>query len=62
MSLEAQSASALSRDPSLNALWFDGAWYNWGDLRAIADEINRLLDAAGLGARDPVGFLPRNRP
>ena len=62
MSLEEQSASALARDPALNALSFGGEWYSWGDLRAIADETNRLLDAAGLGARDPVGFLPRNRP
>ena len=62
MTLEEQSAAALARDPSLNALSFEGEWYSWGDLRAIADETDRLLDAAGLGARDPVGFLPRNRP
>ena len=62
MTLEDQSAAALAREPSLNALAFQGEWYSWGDLRAIADEANRLLDAAGLDARDPVGFIPRNRP
>ncbi len=62
MTLEEQSASALARDPSLNALAFGGRWYSWGELRDTADETNRLLDAAGLGPRDPVGFLPRNRP
>ncbi len=62
MTLEEQSAAALARDPSLNALAFADHWYSWGDLRAIADEINRLLDAAGVGERDPVGFVPRNRP
>ncbi len=62
MSLEGQSASALLRNPSLNALLFNGRWHSWGELREIADGTNRLLDAAGLGARDPIGFLPRNRP
>lgn len=62
MTLEEQSAAALARDPSLNALAFGGKWYSWGDLRAIADATNRLLDEAGIAARDPVGFIPRNRP
>jgi acyl-CoA synthetase (AMP-forming)/AMP-acid ligase II len=55
-------AAVLALDPESPALEFEGRWSTWGDLSTTADEVDRLLAGAGLGAGAPVGLLLRNRP
>ena len=56
------AANALARLPSRPAIEFDGRWYNWGELRHVADRINDLLNDSGIPAGASVTFIPRNRP
>jgi len=51
-----------SLDSSAPALEFEGRWYTWGELRAVALETDRVLSEAGLGAGAPVGVFLRNSP
>src|SRR5262245_10694606 len=60
--LEELSARALERPATQAALEFQGRWFNWGDLRRVADRLRQLLDASGVGPAAPVAFVPRNRP
>ena len=41
---------------------FEQRWYSWGELRAVGDEVARLLTAAGVTEGQTVAFAPRNRP
>ena len=62
MTLEEQCRAALARDPGQAAIEYRNRWLTWGQLSEIADQVNRLLDEAGIEPRDPIGFAPRNRP
>lgn len=53
---------ALSRDPARRALEFDGHWYNWGDIRQVADAVATLIESAGVAPLAPIGLVARNRP
>ncbi len=53
---------ALARDATLPAIEFERRWFTWGEMRAVADRVNGLLDASGVDARTPIAFVPRNRP
>ena len=56
------AAKTLARDSHGQAIEFEGRWYTWGDLRAVADGITRLLDASGVGRGGPVALISRNHP
>lgn len=53
---------ALARNPAQPAVEYEGRWTGWGELRALADTLRVSLAATGAGARQPVAFIPRNRP
>jgi acyl-CoA synthetase (AMP-forming)/AMP-acid ligase II len=60
--VQAVTAEALAREPSRQALEFNGRWYGWGELKGVADRIDGLLDAARVDVCAPVAFIARNRP
>lgn len=60
--LEDLTEQALARDPTHQSIEFQGRWFTWGDIRKIADEMGRLIDASGASPKAPIAFVPRNRP
>jgi long-chain acyl-CoA synthetase len=60
--LEQLSARALAREPSQPAIEFQGRWLSWGEIRQVADQVGRLIEASGADSQTPVAFVPRNRP
>ncbi len=60
--LDTLIASALAGDGEKVALHFKGSEVRWAYLKRVADEVERLLEAAGLGEAQQIGFVPRNRP
>jgi long-chain acyl-CoA synthetase len=60
--LQGLAASALARENGGQAIEFDGRWYTWGELSAVADELARLLDASGVASTGPVALISRNHP
>lgn len=60
--LQQLAAKTLARDSAGQAIEFEGRWYTWGDLRAVADEVNRLLTAGGILASGQVSLISRNHP
>jgi len=61
-SLQELAARALQRDPQGQAIQFEGRWYAWSELRAVAEGVNGLLAAGGIAARGPVCLISRNHP
>lgn len=61
-SLADLAGQALARDAALPAIEFEHLWFDWGDLRRVADAVRAALDASGIGPEAPVAFVPRNRP
>ena len=55
-------ADALDRPGGTQVVEFEGRWYDWNDLRIVADKIAGLLTEAGVADDAPVTFIPRNRP
>ncbi|WP_348673808.1 fatty acid--CoA ligase family protein [uncultured Abyssibacter sp.] len=60
--LEEMCTAALNASPEQDALAFGEHWYSRGRMRALADRLAALLDAAGAPADAPVAFAPRNHP
>ncbi|MFT4025488.1 MAG: fatty acid--CoA ligase family protein [Novosphingobium sp.] len=60
--LQQLAVKTLARDSAGQAIEFEGHWYTWGDLRAVADEVNRLLAASGILPTGPVALISRNHP
>lgn len=60
--LQELAAETLTRDAQAPAIDFDGRWYTWGELQAVADEVARLLGASGVAATAPVSLISRNHP
>ncbi len=54
--------TVLKLDPASTAVEFHGTSITWADLRAAADQIERLLQDAGIERDAPVGWAARNRP
>jgi acyl-CoA synthetase (AMP-forming)/AMP-acid ligase II len=60
--LSERIAAILDLDPSAPALEFDARWYSWRDLASTAADVDRAVQAAGVGEGAAVGVLLRNRP
>lgn len=60
--LEEMAGEALRRDPSRVALEFEEREHSWGELQAIARQVQSGLDGSGADRRAPVAFVARNRP
>lgn len=60
--LDTLIASALAGDGEKVALHFKGTEVRWSYLSKVANEVQSLLKAAGLGESHQIGFVPRNRP
>ena len=60
--LDAQCLRAIHNPAEQQALEYQEHWHTWGEMRVVADEVRRLLAAAGASAGAPVAFAPRNRP
>lgn len=54
--------SVLDLDPSAIAIEYQGVSISWAELRTATDDIERLLQAAGVEREAPVGWAARNRP
>lgn len=54
--------SALQREAGQPALGYAGRWHGWGDLRQLAEGVEKALADAGVAPRAPLAFIPRNRP
>lgn len=53
---------ALDRDPAIELIEFEHRWHTIGEVRWLGEEVNALIDRAGVDARAPIAFVPRNRP
>ncbi len=60
--LDQMAAEALSRDPDTPAIEFREEQFFWGDMRRVADHLNRALDASGVEAGARIALVARNRP
>ena len=61
-SLQELAGKALQHDPQSQAIEFEGQWYTRGELRSVADRVNKLLAASGIAANGPVCLISRNHP
>ena len=52
----------LTIDPSAPALEHNRQWYSWGDLGAVIDAVDALLEANGIGSGTRIGGILRNTP
>ena len=57
-----QARHALSSLPSRQAVEYQGRWFCWSDLSAVADSVTRILAEDGLSHGASIAFVPRNRP
>lgn len=55
-------AAALARDAATPTVDYEGRWYTWGDLRAVADQVTALVAASGASPKAAIVFIARNRP
>ncbi len=55
-------SAALRRDPERRAIHFNGQWYRWREVQAVATRVGRCLQAVGAGEQPVVAFVARNRP
>lgn len=60
--LEEMAERTLARDATRPAIEFEGRWISWGEMRAVAEQMNALIAASGTPQRAPVALLCRNRP
>ncbi len=62
MNLAEHLAAVLSIDPAAPAIEYHDRWTTWGELRTIGNQLDAILDEAGLGPGTPVACLLRTRP
>lgn len=60
--VEEMAAKALERDPEIQLIEYERKWITIGEMRALSDSVNGLIDASGAGQLAPIAFVPRNRP
>ncbi|MCE7796926.1 fatty acid--CoA ligase family protein [Sphingobium sufflavum] len=61
-SLQQAIRGALDRDPTIRAIEYEGRWYDWGEIRAVADQVAAAVQASGAAQEQAVALIPRNRP
>ncbi|MDR7103720.1 class I adenylate-forming enzyme family protein [Croceicoccus sp. BE223] len=54
--------AVLALDPAATAVEYQGSAISWAELEAAADDVERLLEEAGVEREAPVGWAARNRP
>lgn len=59
--LSRMAAATLERDTADPAIEFEGRWYSWSDVRALANQVDGLIDASGAVAGAPVVFIARSQ-
>lgn len=60
--LREQIAGIMSVSPDAEAVEFEKRWTTWGELHRAMQQLDRLLNDAGLGAGARVAVVLRNRP
>ena len=60
MELAENIRRTLSRGPA-PAFETDAGWFTWGEVAAIAGDLQAALEAMGIGPRTPIGLIGRNR-
>ena len=55
------AAAALARTSDAPAIAFEGRWYSWNEVVALADKLTGLVDATGSDPRGPVVFIARSQ-
>ncbi|MDT0509773.1 fatty acid--CoA ligase family protein [Novosphingobium sp. MMS21-SN21R] len=55
------AAQVLERRSDEPALEFEGRWYSWNEVVALADKLTTLIDASGGPQNGPVVFIARSR-
>ncbi|MXO89914.1 class I adenylate-forming enzyme family protein [Pontixanthobacter aquaemixtae] len=53
---------ALARPGGSQVIEFEGRWFDWGELRTVANGVATLISQSGAPDDAPVTFIPRNRP
>jgi long-chain acyl-CoA synthetase len=62
LALMEMARCALDREASAPALDFAGRTYSWGEMKKVAAKVRACLAVSGVGPRQPIGLVPRNRP
>lgn len=62
MRLDEKIFASLHRQPDALAIEFEGRWWSWRDVDAVADQLRVDLLHAELGEGTRVGLVARNRP
>jgi long-chain acyl-CoA synthetase len=60
--LQQMCAAALAREASLPAVEYEQRWYDWGQMRLVAERLGAALARSGAAAGAPVIFVARGRP
>ena len=60
--LSALSTRTLARDETRPAIEYERRWFNWGEMRHVANRVGTLISASGAPSGAPVAFVARNRP
>ena len=55
------AAAALERTSDEPSLQFEGRWYSWNEIKALAEKLTDLIQASGGGADGPIVFIARSR-
>jgi acyl-CoA synthetase (AMP-forming)/AMP-acid ligase II len=53
---------SLARNSAQCAIEYAGTWICWGQLRALADRLEALIQLSAISEVAPIVFVPRNRP
>jgi acyl-CoA synthetase (AMP-forming)/AMP-acid ligase II len=61
-SLQEMTMRALARGSGSPAIEWRERWFDWGQLKQVADRVRVLLKESGVAARAPIALLPRNHP
>lgn len=59
--LDQLAQSVLAREPSRLIFEYENRWISTGEVRELADRVNRLIAASGANPRAPVAFAPLDR-
>jgi len=55
------AAKVLDRDTTDSAIEYEGHFYDWSDVRSLANQLIALIDSSGAPAHGPVVFIARSQ-